>query len=319
MRPPTAWITHADCLAHDTGAGHPESPGRLEALRKMIAELKSELAGRIIELEARHAGEEELLLAHPASHVRLIREVAQQAADGGTLLALDADTIVSPGSWTAAAAAAGSTLTAVDALLAGTAANAFCAVRPPGHHATADRAMGFCLFNNVAIGVMYARSRDLARALIVDWDVHHGNGTEAIFYADPDVFYLSMHQSPHYPGTGASADRGTGDGLGTTLNLPVAPGLAPERYVDELKAGMDQALDALEPDIIFISAGFDAAYGDPLAGLTLRPSDYHALTRYLMAIADRSCAGRIVSVLEGGYDLDELTRCAEAHLRALAA
>ncbi len=319
MRPPSAWISHPDCLAHDTGAGHPESPRRLEALQKMIAELKGELAGRIIELEARHAGEEELLLAHPASHVRLIREVAQQAADGGTLLALDADTIVSPGSWTAAAAAAGSTLTAVDALLAGTAANAFCAVRPPGHHATADRAMGFCLFNNVAIGVMYARSRDLARALIVDWDVHHGNGTEAIFYADPDVFYLSMHQSPHYPGTGASADLGTGDGLGTTLNLPVAPGLAPERYVDELKAGIDQALDALEPDIIFISAGFDAAYGDPLAGLTLRPGDYHSLTRYLMAIADRSCAGRIVSVLEGGYDLDELTRCAEAHLRALAA
>ncbi len=179
--------------------------------------------------------------------------------------------------------------------------------------------MGFCLFNNVAIGVRYAQAKGLARALIVDWDVHHGNGTEAIFYDDPDVYYLSMHQWPHYPGTGAAADRGRGAGLGRTLNLPVPPGLPAERYVQELSTGLETALAEFTPDVLFGSAGFDAARGDPLAGLTLEPAAYARLTRRLTEAAARRCRGRIVSVLEGGYHPERLSECAVAHVRALAA
>jgi acetoin utilization deacetylase AcuC-like enzyme len=316
----TVVVSHPDCIRHDTGPGHPESARRLDALLAAVDEtIRGGAAERIVRVEARRATDEELGLVHPEPHIRLIRETARRASERRGLIHLDPDTVVSPGSWDAATAAAGAVLTAVDALLDGPADHAFCAVRPPGHHATADRAMGFCLFNNVAIGVRYAQGKGLRRALIVDWDVHHGNGTEAIFYADPDVYYLSMHQSPHYPGTGAATDRGRGAGEGTTLNLPVPPGLPAERYVAELLTGLETALADLGlPDIVFVSAGFDAARGDPLAGLTLEPADYDRLTRRLVDAAETCCRGRIVSVLEGGYDLRLLAECALAHLRALA-
>lgn len=318
-RPPTAIVSHPDCSGHDTGPGHPENARRLQAVLEALERLEAEAGERLVRMEGRHALEDELLLAHPPDHVQLIKEVARRAKETDSLMAIDPDTVVSPGSWDAALAAVGCLLTAADTVLAGDARNAFCPVRPPGHHATAQRAMGFCLFNNVAIAALYARERGAARALIIDWDVHHGNGTEAIFFEDPQSFYLSMHQSPHYPGTGAASDRGRGAGAGTTLNLPVPPGLPPERYTAELRSGIEAALSDFSPDIVFVSAGFDAAYGDPLAGLTLRPEDYHSLTGYLMDAADAHCDGRLISVLEGGYNLDMLASCAAEHVRALSA
>ncbi len=318
MPAPTLVISHPDCAGHDTGPGHPENARRLQALLASVDETLPEADGLIARREARHATEQELALAHPRSHIELIREAVRRATASGSIVYLDPDTAVSPASWDAATAAAGAVLTAIDAVLDGSAANAFCAVRPPGHHATAEGAMGFCLFNNLAIGARYAQGRGLRRALIIDWDVHHGNGTEAIFYTDPDVYYVSMHQSPHYPGTGAGSQRGDGPGAGTTLNLPVPPGLPAQRYVDELLGGLDAALSGFSPDVIFVSAGFDAAYGDPLAGLTLTAAEYHGLTQHVMEIAASHCGNRLISVLEGGYDLDLLAGCGIAHIRALA-
>jgi acetoin utilization deacetylase AcuC-like enzyme len=318
MPAPTTVISHPDCAGHATGPGHPESPRRLSTLLAALDALLSRSDGRIARIDGRAATKQELALAHSPSHIESVEYAVQQAAQADRLAYLDADTVVSPRSWDAAVAAAGSVLTAVDLLIQGAATAAFCAVRPPGHHATADRAMGFCLFNNVAIGARYAQKEGLQRVLIVDWDVHHGNGTEAIFYTDSDVFYLSMHQSPHYPGTGAASDRGRGPGERTTLNLPVPPGWPAQRYVDQLLKGIDTALSTITPDIVLISSGFDAAYGDPLAGLTLAPADYHELTSRVLAQADSFCGGRVVSVLEGGYNLDVLAACGDAHVRALA-
>jgi acetoin utilization deacetylase AcuC-like enzyme len=314
----TLFVSHPDCTVYDTGPGHPESARRLQALSAALEQAQPELQGRVARVDGRYATEDELALVHARSHVEKVQVAVRAAADSQSLLYLDPDTVVSPGSWDAALAASGTVLTAVEALLDGSARNAFCAARPPGHHATPDRAMGFCLFNNVAVGARLAQQRGLQQVLIIDWDVHHGNGTEAIFYEDADVFYLSMHQSPHYPGTGQHAHRGHGQGEGRNLNLPVPPGLPADRYVSELLAGLELALSDFSPDIILISSGFDAALGDPLAGLTLTPAQYHRLTRDVMEIAATHCENRVISVLEGGYDLGLLTRCALAHIRALA-
>ena len=318
MSATTLIFSHPDCARHETGPGHPETAQRLEALLETVDEAVAAASRRVAHVIARPASEAEIALVHPRSHIDLVRQTAKAAARTGRLQHLDADTVVSAASWDAALAAAGTVVSAVDAVGEGSAQNAFCLARPPGHHASADRAMGFCLFNNVAVGTRHAQAHGMQRALIVDWDVHHGNGTETIFYEDPDVFYLSMHQSPHYPGTGRRQDRGRAAGEGTTLNLPVSPGLPASRYVEELLGGFESAVSRFDPDIIFISAGFDAAAGDPLAGLTLTPADYHTLTRHLMEVADRCCAGRVVSSLEGGYDPGNLRRCGLAHIRALA-
>ncbi len=318
MNPSTLLVSHRDCVHHDTGPEHPESAKRLISLLSAVDEGMAEFDGRVARIECRHASEDEIGRVHPRSHIERIRSAVQQAGATKTRVFLDPDTAVAAGSWDAARAAAGSVITAVDGLLNGEAENAFCAVRPPGHHATADRAMGFCLFNNVAIGVRHARERGLDRALVIDWDVHHGNGTEAIFYEDGDVYYISMHQSPHYPGTGHTSHRGHGPGQGKTLNLPVPPGLPAVHYVKELKRGLAMAVANFKPEIIFISAGFDAAYGDPLAGLTLGADDFYALTRHVKEIAEKHCDNRVVSVLEGGYELDMLVDCSLDHIRALA-
>ncbi|MGD2152181.1 MAG: histone deacetylase [Gemmatimonadales bacterium] len=318
QNPQTLVVYHHDCAGHDTGPGHPERADRLRALHKALDDSMPRLSGRVQRVESGRAADEHLTLVHRSSHVERVSQAVRRSADLGGIVHLDPDTPVSPGSWAAALAAAGTVLTAIDALLDGSGANAFCLTRPPGHHATQDRAMGFCLFNNVAIGARYAQSRGLERALIIDWDVHHGNGTEAIFYEDPDVYYLSMHQWPHYPGTGQSLHRGHGAGEGATLNLPVPPGLPADGYVRAISDGIETALSGFRPDIVFISAGFDAAAGDPLAGLTLEPADYHELTRRVVEIARSHCQGRVISALEGGYDLGLLAECGLAHITALA-
>ena len=309
---------HADCGRHDTGWRHPEHQGRLRAVMQALERALPELHEHIEPIGAEHAAPALLELAHTPEHIRAVREACEEAAASHGILSLDADTVVSPASWDAAMAAVGCATQAVDAVLAGRHASAFCAVRPPGHHATPDRAMGFCLFNSVAIAARHALTHDgVDRVLIVDWDVHHGNGTQDIFYEDPDVFFLSMHQHPLYPGTGAASETGAGEGEGTTLNLPMAPGQPPEVYVEAFLEGVDRALENFAPDLVLISAGFDAAEDDPLGGFTLREEDFRALTLGVIERTRGTAGGRVVSLLEGGYNPQELGRNVVTHLKAL--
>jgi acetoin utilization deacetylase AcuC-like enzyme len=232
---------------------------------------------------------------------------------------LDApDTPISAETFDAALAAVGVVLGAVDDVAGGECRNAFCAVRPPGHHAAADRAAGFCIFNNVAIAARYARrEHGLGKVLIVDWDLHHGDGTAATFLRDPAVFYFSVHESPAYPGTGMSSERGEGPGAGTTLNCPLPAGSGDDEYLAVFRDDLEPAADAFAPDIVLISAGFDAHEADPLGHMRVTPEGFAEMTRIVKGIADRHSEGRVVSVLEGGYDLDALADCADAHVRAL--
>jgi acetoin utilization deacetylase AcuC-like enzyme len=305
-----AFISHSDCGRHDTGWGHPEHVGRLRAITRALRE-DPELFHRVEHIEGRHATIDELELAHDPAHVASVRVLAEQG--GGRL---DADTVASTGSWLAATAAVGCVLSAVDLSVGGVHPRSFAAVRPPGHHAVYGRAMGFCLFGNVAIASHYARKKHgLQRILIVDWDVHHGNGTQALVENEPDIHFVSMHQWPWYPGTGAAQDRGPHR---TVWNIPMQPGLRREEYVDALERGIDDATAGFIPDLIFISAGFDSLAGDPLGGFTLEIEDFVALTRSLMTRADSWCNGRLVSALEGGYAPDRVGAAAVAHLAALA-
>jgi acetoin utilization deacetylase AcuC-like enzyme len=262
-------------------------------------------------LEGRHATEDEIILAHDAKYVASVRGVAE--AGGGRL---DADTVASEGSWDAARAAVGSLLDAVDMTQDGRADRAFCAVRPPGHHALHDRAMGFCLFGNVAIAARYARKRHgLERILIVDWDVHHGNGTQALVESESDIRFVSMHQWPWYPGTGPASDRGTHKNV---WNVPMPAAQPPESYSTALLRAVDAATQDFTPDLLFISAGFDSLAGDPLGGFTLEPADFVALTKELVSRAESWCDGHVVSALEGGYDPARLGTATVAHMRALS-
>jgi len=304
-----AFISHADCGRHDTGWGHPEHVGRLRAITRALRD-RPELFGTIEHLEGRHATAEELALAHDPIYIREVEELV--AAGGG---ALDADTVASEGSWAAATAAAGCVLDAVDMTIDGRAVRSFCAVRPPGHHALRDRAMGFCLFGNVAIAAHYARRRhSLDRVLIVDWDVHHGNGTQALIESDRGIHLVSMHQWPWYPGSGAADDHGDGN----VWNVPLPAGLPAQRYVDELERAVDQATQGFVPDLVLVSAGFDSLRGDPLGGFTLELEDVTTLTRFLTERAAQWCGGRVVAALEGGYAPDRVGQACVTMLAELA-
>ena len=314
-----ALFAHGNCSHHDTGWGHPEHQGRLRAVMSALGAALPELNDLVVPLSAELATEDLLRGAHSTEHVEAVRRVCERAADEDTLLHLDADTVVCGRSWGAALAAAGAAVDAVRWVGRGEGPAAFCPVRPPGHHATRDRAMGFCLFNNVAVAARAALREGYAhRILIVDWDVHHGNGTQDIFYEDADVFYLSMHQHPLYPGTGAAQETGRGPGEGTTLNVPLRAGLAPQEYVDSLLAAVDAAV-GFGPELVLISAGFDAARDDPIGGFTLEPEHFATLTKEIVERTRPTAGGRVVSVLEGGYNPKELGQCVTAHLMALAA
>jgi acetoin utilization deacetylase AcuC-like enzyme len=304
-----ALISSSDCGRHDTGWGHPEHVGRLRAIPKALRE-EPELFGRIKHVEARHATPDELALAHDPRYIEQVRAIV--AAGGGRL---DADTVTSEGSWDAATAGAGAVLDAIDFTFGDGPLRSFCAVRPPGHHALRSTAMGFCLFGNVAIGAHYARQRHgIERVLIVDWDVHHGNGTQALVEHERDVHFISMHQWPWYPGTGASDDRGPHRNV---WNVPMRAGLLAQDYVDALRRAIDAATTGFTPDLVMISAGFDSLKGDPLGAFTLEYEDIELLTRDLVARANTWCGGRVVSALEGGYAPERVAAASVRHMKAL--
>lgn len=304
-----AFISNSDCGRHDTGWGHPEHVGRLRAIPRALRE-EPELFSRIQHLESRHATADEIALAHDPAYVEHVREFA--AAGGGRL---DADTVGSEGSWDAATAGAGAVLDAIDLAFGDGPRRSFCGVRPPGHHALHGAAMGFCLFGNVAIGAHYARARHGAeRVLIVDWDVHHGNGTQALVEQERDIHFVSMHQWPWYPGTGPAEDRGPHRNI---WNVPMRANLMPETYVDAFRGAVDAATTGFVPDLVLISAGFDSLAGDPLGAFTLEYEHIEQLTRFVVERADVWCGGRVVSALEGGYVPDRLGVACVRHLAAL--
>jgi len=308
----TAILADPIAQKHDTGPDHPEQAARYTAvINRMEA---TGLSHDLCPVPVRRARDEDLLLVHTPEYVALVeREVAQHRAYLST-----GDTSISPHSDEAARAAAGAAVSAVDAVFSGTVTNAFCVVRPPGHHASADCGMGFCLFNNVAIAARHAqRVFGAERVAIVDWDVHHGNGTQDIFYTDGSVLFFSTHQWPWYPGTGERSERGAGAGEGTTINCPFPAGSGRNEILGAFRDQFVPAVQNFRPDLILISAGFDSRVGDPLGLFTLRDYDFADLTVLITDLAANLCAGRVVSILEGGYNLDGLARACEAHVRAL--
>jgi len=299
--------THSACLRHDPGPGHVERPARLHAVLQALDHDRYAALDRV---EAPPATREQLLRVHDAGH---IGEVLL-GAPAGEMLALDQDTVMGPGSTEAALHAAGAVVAAVDAVLGGSAQRAFCAVRPPGHHATRERAMGFCLFDNVAVGAAHAlAAHGLKRVAIADFDVHHGNGTQDIFEREPRVLFASSHQSPLYPDSGHKDERGCGN----IVNGVLSPGAGSHEFRELWDAVLLPRLHAFRPQLLLISAGFDAHANDPLADIRLSEEDYAWLTERLVALARRHAEGRIVSTLEGGYDLAALAASAAAHVQAL--
>ncbi|HUF30691.1 MAG TPA: histone deacetylase [Gemmatimonadaceae bacterium] len=304
-----AMISHADSGRHDTGWGHPEHVGRIRAIPRALRE-RPELFDSLLHHEARHASATELALGHDPAYIEWVRALA--ASGGGRL---DPDTVVSEGSWDAATAAVGSVLDGVDLAYATRALRSFCAVRPPGHHALKANGMGFCLFGAIGVAAHYARSlHNAERVLIVDWDVHHGNGTQALVEHEPSIRFVSIHQWPWYPGTGASEDRGPHRSI---WNVPMSAALDPERYVAALERAIDEATTGFVPDLILLSAGFDSLRGDPLGGFTLEMEHVDRMTRGLVERAAAWCGGRLVSALEGGYSPDRLAEACLVHMGAL--
>ncbi len=305
----TALFTHPACLAHDPGGWHPECPDRLRAV---LLALEDEAFAPLLREEAPQASMESLRHVHPDPYIATI---LAPMSDTSLPVPLDADTVLGPGTAEAALRAAGGAVAAVDAVMEGWARSAFVATRPPGHHAEPAQAMGFCFFANAAIAALHARARwGIKRVAVVDFDVHHGNGTEAVFAADPDLFYGSSHQMPCYPGTGSPLKHGA---AGNIRNMALRPGDGSAAFRAAWRDGILPDLDRFAPELLIISAGFDAHRADPLAELRVEVDDFAWLTNALVALADRRCGGRVVSVLEGGYNLDALARSAAAHVRAL--
>jgi acetoin utilization deacetylase AcuC-like enzyme len=305
-------IVYSDTyLEHETG-GHPESPRRLTAIMDGLE--SRGILRDLVRVDPLPARPEEIELVHKPSYIKWVEDMVNR---GETVLDFG-DTVVSEGSYEAARLAAGGVIAAVDAVMEGRVRNCFCAVRPPGHHALYDRAMGFCLFNNVAIGARYLQKRyGIERVLIVDWDVHHGNGTQDTFYGDPSVFYFSSHQHPHYPGSGSAGETGEGAGEGFTLNAPLSSGSGDEEYLRVFSEKLAPAMDKFQPEFVFISAGFDGHRSDPLSSINLTGKGFGRLTAVVNGIAEKYAAGRLVSVLEGGYDLDGLSDSVAEHLLEL--
>ena len=310
----TALVHHPVFREHDTGPGHPENPSRYSVVMDALRG-DAELWSTLREVEAREAPRGDIQAAHSP---QLYKHVERAVAEG--IGYLDQDTVVSLRSFDAAKRGAGAPCHAIDLIMAGEVQNAFVPVRPPGHHATEERAMGFCLFNNVAVAARYAQQKfpEIEKVAIIDWDVHHGNGTQGIFYDDPTVFFFSAHQYPWYPGTGSRGEKGTGRGLGYTLNLPLRAATPAVEHKRGFEAALDEMSANFNPDLIIISAGFDSHLGDPLGQLLLVDDDFIDMTRALKQWAASSCHGRLVSCLEGGYNLETLGETVRRHVAELA-
>ncbi len=299
---------------HDTGIGHPETAGRVKAVAKRLE--ADGLAAKCSKLEFRLASDEEILLCHTPAYLELVKREVDGRSSGQLSTG---DTVYGPQSLEVATQAVGGVLNAVDSVVEGRVDNAFAVVRPPGHHANADTGMGFCIFNNIAIAARHAqRKHGLGRVLIVDWDVHHGNGTQDIFYRDETVSFFSIHQHPWYPGTGMAAETGEGKGRGTTINHPLPAGTGMAEVEAVFRESLLPAMAGFKPELVLLSAGFDSRIDDPLGQFRLDDGDFAELTGILLELADEHCEGRLLSVLEGGYNLDGLASAAAAHLGALA-
>jgi acetoin utilization deacetylase AcuC-like enzyme len=311
----TALIHHPIYEKHDTGPGHPEMAERYRVVIDALHADANLMTG-LNEIKPEKAPQGIVQAAHTKEHFKRVEAAFAEGLDH-----LDMDTTISMESFDASLFGAGGAIAGVDAVMEGEAKNAFVAVRPPGHHATAERTMGFCIFNNVAVAARYAQNqyKEIDRVAILDWDVHHGNGTQGIFYTDPSVFFFSMHQYPWYPGTGSRGETGHGKGLGATLNVPVRAFTHARDQRSAFESAVEEIASRMKPDIIFISAGFDAHLTDPLGQLQLEDPDYRSLTQTVMQWADEVCHGRVVSCLEGGYNLDTLGETVRSHVEILSA
>ena len=306
-----AYISPDECLLHDTGPGHPERIARLESVNRYLKQCG--MLQDITVVQARKALPEEVVAVHKEAHFQRVT-----APRSHFPAYIDPDTVMSNHSLDAAFMAAGSALTGLEEIHKGSAKRVFCGVRPPGHHAESNRAMGFCLFNNAAVAAERARALGLAeRVLILDWDVHHGNGTQEIFWSSDKVFYYSLHQWPFYPGTGAQQEVGGGAGHGFTLNRPLDGGTGDLEYLRLIEKDLNKISDDFKPELVIISAGFDAHRNDPLGGMRVTEEGYAGMTRLVADMAESCCQGRVLSVLEGGYDLDALAASVGAHIGAL--
>ena len=309
----TAYIYDPLFLNHDTGSRHPERSQRVSAAHDLLS--GQNWFSTLIQMETRSAEHQWISAVHDADYIERVKS----ACESGERRIDSPDVTISTASYHVALNGAGSILELADQLMAGKVDNGFAMVRPPGHHAEQAEAMGFCLFNNVAIGARYLQQKyELEKILILDWDVHHGNGTQHTFEQDPTVFYISLHQFPHYPGTGALSETGIGKGQGATLNCPMTPGLGDDAYREAFNEKILPLAAAFNPDAILLSAGFDAHASDPLGSINLQSSSYTWMTRAMMDLADKCCDGRILSILEGGYDLDALSESVTEHVRVLS-